>query len=264
MEEAKEYYAKIKKEIEPHKDVVYYVPMREEEVLEMEEKWELKFRPIFRQFLLEFGVIQDLVKKLDLDIEDMEDNIDWLRSIDLDNLIPIKTKLTKDSDIIVALNNDPKGKDNIYEVEFGWDEKLKKVKKTKKTFSEIINKAVKKLKTKNRVSNNDKIRVSEFTIYTPRIENLLIGLKGAKITQLTTWEDIYYPENLFGDQNAEFEIFEKVRIEIQRNEMKTKYILEMEEPILIEEQNSLIERVAKMLEDSGLEFERRNYNIIET
>ena len=86
-------YSEIKNKLEPFKDVIYYEALTEKEVLELEKKWNMRLRPLIREFLLDFGFCQDLVEELKMEEDEMWNNIKWLRENGLDNYIPIKTEI---------------------------------------------------------------------------------------------------------------------------------------------------------------------------
>jgi len=264
MRKEKAYFDDIKKTIQPFKEVVYFEPLNENEILQLEEEWGLKLKPILREFLLNFGFTQDVIKKLRMDREDMKENLDWLRENELFNFVPIKTKITANRDLIIALNNDEIEDEYLYEIDLEAKDESRRIKRKKKKFTEIINKEVSKINVVNRCKNRNKIRVSEFIIETTNIQDLLVALKDIKIRQLSEWVDKYYPENPFGSKIAKFEMFAKIRLVFEKNERSTEYRFEIEEPILLDKKESLIQKTEKLLAKSKLEFENIECDLIET
>jgi len=264
MTKEKAYFEEIKKRIEPLKDVIYYEPLDENEILTLENEWKITFKPIVREFLINFGFTQDVVKKLQMDKEDMKDNLDWLREIKLDNYLPIKTELGGKRDFVIAMNNADIDDDFLYEIDFEEVEKSKRIKKKKRTFTEVIEREVDKISIKKRCKNIDKIRSTEFTIESSSIENILLALEDAKLKQITEWRDKYYPENPFGAKIAKFEMFEKICLFIERDETGTEFRFSIDEPILLNKRESLILKTKKLLKKSNLKFEQFDCELIET
>jgi len=263
MGKEKTYFNEIKKKIEPLKEVVYYEPISENEILELEKEWKISFKPIIREFLINFGFTQDIFKKLKMDKDDIKDNLDWLREHKLENYIPIKTKLTAKGDLIIGLKNDDFEDDHLYEINLEEKDISKKIKKRKKTFTEIIDKSINKINVKKRCKNNNKIRLTEFTIKSSNLEDLLSAMEEAKIKQLTNWQDKYFPQNPFGTKLAKFELYEKVRLLVEKDESETQFRFELEEPILLNKNESLILKTEELLKKSKLEFDEIKIDIIE-
>ena len=264
MTKEKTYFEEIKTRIEPLKSVVYYEPLDESEILTLENEWKIAFKPIVREFLINFGFTQDVVKKLQMDKKSMKDSLDWLREFKIDNYLPIKTKLEVKGDLIIAINNDDIDDNYLYEIDLEADVKSKMIKKKKRTFTEIIEKEVSKISIKKRCKNIDKIRSTEFTIKASNIENVLSALEDSKLKQITEWRDKYYPVNPFGATMAKFEMFEKIRIPIERDETGTEFLFSIDEPILLNKRESLILKTEKLLKKSDLEFEQFDCDLIET
>ncbi len=83
MTDSKAFFEKIMNELEPLKEVVYFEPLSEEEVVELEKEWNTQLKPIVREFLLHLGFIQDVVKALSMDKESVEEDIRWLKDFQL-------------------------------------------------------------------------------------------------------------------------------------------------------------------------------------
>ena len=261
MTKEKSFFERIKKSIKAFEEVIYYEPLSEAELNGLEHDWDIKFRPILREFLLAFGFTQDVVKKLKMDKEGMKENLDFLKEINLNNYVPIKSKLTLKRDLIIALKNDDLEDDYLYEIEVGSGAKFKRIQKKKRSFTDIIEKAVKGIKVKKRSKNINKIRVTEFKI-TSNLEELLLGLKESRIKQVTKWTNKYYPENPFGDMIAKFVMLEQSLI-FQRDETGLLFTFDIEEPILTDRNESLIKKTSDMLEKSKLSFEKMECDLIE-
>jgi len=255
-------YDLILKDIRHLKDVVYYEPLEEEEIIKIEKEWSLELRPIVREFLLQFGFTQDIVKKLKLDKEEIEEDLAFLRENELFEFFPIKTKIKKDSDIIWAIKSNQNLRDSIYEIEVDSYDNVKSIIEKKKSFSGIIRKSVKNINIESRCKNVDKIRLVEFKVSSSK-SKLLESLAGTQIKQITDWSNKYYPVNHFGGQIARFEMFESINIEIQKDESELQYTFEIEEPILTQKNDSLIDETIRILRINNIEFEKITCDIIE-
>jgi len=263
MNEIKKYYEGIIKKIEPLKEFIYYKPIEEEELLNLEDEWDIKFRPIIREFLLQFGFTQDVIKKWKMDKEVMKENLEILRENELEDYLPIRTKLKEESEIIYALKNKKEENENIYKIEFDINDNLKGIKETNKTFRKILSKSINNINVEERCRNSNKIRIAEFNI-TSSYEKLIEGLKDAKIKQITNWSDKYHLENVFGDKIAKFEIFERSLLTIQKDEFGLIYSFEIEEPIQEKEKESQINRIETILNRNNMDFEKIVCDLIET
>lgn len=264
MTKEKAYFEKIKKRIEPLKDVVYYEAINEDEILELEKEWKVSFKPIVREFLMNFGFTQDVIKNLQIDKEDMKDNLDWLRESKLNNYLPIKTKLTAERNLVIAMNNDDKEDYYLYEIDLETSDKSKIIRRRKRTFTEIIDRGLSKISVKKRCKNINKINSTEFRIEALNNQDFLSILEDSKIKQITEWRDKYYPENIFGTKMAKFEMFEKIRLLIERDETGTEYKFSIEESILLDKKESLILKMERLLKKNNLEFKQFDCNLIET
>lgn len=263
MKKEKAYFEEIKKQIQPYKDVIYYEPISEQEMADIENEWKMVFKPIVREFLLNFGFTQDVIKELELNKEDMRDNLDWLREKNLNNYIPIQTKFTGEKDLVIALKNDVNEGDYLYEIDLEASNKSKMVKRKNKTFSGIIEKAISNFNVNKRCKNTNKMRCTEFIIEASDFEILLLALEDSKIKQVTEWKDKYYPENLFGAKIAKFEMFDKIRLFFEKDEMGVEYKFTIDEPILLDKNKSLILKTEELLNKSQLDFDKVESRIIE-
>lgn len=261
--EIKAYFEQVQKKIIPLSEVVYFEALKEKEVVAIEEELGLKIRSILREFLLNFGFTQDVVKKWKLDKEEMKEDLKLLREAQLTDYIPIKTKMKDYSDVIFALKNNDVEKDNIHEIEFDEKGNLIKVTEKKKTFSEVVMKAVNKIKVNKRCKNSSKVRVTEFKVYGAE-KDFLAGITEANVKQVTKWSNKYYPDNIFGDQIAKYEMFDKIKIDIQRNESKSMYTFEIEEPVETNREKSLIKSTEEILERNNVKYDTIILDIVET
>ena len=63
------YYKEIKEKLIEFSKVVYYEPMTEDKILEIEKKIGQSIKPLYREYLLTFGMTQDVFEKLITDID---------------------------------------------------------------------------------------------------------------------------------------------------------------------------------------------------
>jgi len=85
----------------------------------------------------------------------------------------------------------------------------------------------------------DKINNTEFIIPGDYFPDFVEKFKALGLKQKTEWGPEYYPENLFGDEIAIFELYDS-EIQFERDQEKEHYRFELEEPILTEKENSII------------------------
>lgn len=252
----KEYYKVIKEKIAPFEGMVYYEGESEARIAQLEQKWGIKIRPIFREFLLHFGFTQDLVSELHIMTADfMGDDVDLLRTLKVDGFLPIMTEVDEDyNTFIIAIKNDDTEDDTIYHIIYDeMTEKLKQNKKTKQTFTGLIDKAIEELRVGERSDNTDKIVYTDFAIHTFNLPDIIEAFKSANIKQVTKWQ---HPADPMADETAEFELFESNKIAFERDNLSKKYTIEVRESAsVVKEKTSVSKKLEKLLKVSDLKFE---------
>ncbi len=138
-----EWCQEIDKRLEVFSDVVFYEPMSENEILDIEKRIGQTIKPLFRQFLLVFGMTQDIFDDLKTNLEIFYDNFDFIKD-SLKGYLPIFHH-EDDEDEMYLLNNEDLLDDFIYKVSVDRNDNIGKVKK-EKTFHQIIEEALSNLK----------------------------------------------------------------------------------------------------------------------
>lgn len=258
----KNYYNEIKEKISVYSDVIYYEPLSEIKILEIEKIIGQSIKPLYREYLLAFGLTQDVFNTLTNGIDVFFENLDFIED-SLKGYLPIFSDSDLD-DIIYIINNNDLLDDFIYKVVVGNNDKIGKIKKLK-PFQNTIDESVIKL-TKNykkRCLNKDKINIAEFIIPGEDFSNFIKVFKSYGLEQKTDWKPKYYPYNIFGDEIAIFELFENT-ITIQRDEDSSNYEFEIDEPILIKNEKSFTIKIEDLLKAHQIKHEINHTKLFET
>jgi hypothetical protein len=248
------YYKNIEIKLKEYSDVVYYEPLTNDEILEIEKQIGKTIKPLYRDFLSTFGVVQDAFEKLQTTVDKMVKDYVFLKKPYKDYL-PIFCELDVE-DTYYLINNIDLLDDNVYVVKVNSNDKIGKLKKHI-SFQQIIEDSVSDISKnyKNRSSNNDKVNSAKFIISADDFDNFLEVFKVYGLTKISDWQPKYAPKNYFGDEVAKYEL-NNCEIVIQRTAEHDEYSFEVEEPILTPKDNSIIVKTEKLLKDSGIEFEK--------
>jgi arsenate reductase-like glutaredoxin family protein len=76
----KKYYKEIKEKLIEFSEVVYYEPMTEDKIIEIEKKIGKTIKPLYREYLLNFGMNQDVFEKLITDIDSFSKDFDFIKN----------------------------------------------------------------------------------------------------------------------------------------------------------------------------------------
>lgn len=257
----KKYYTEIKEKLIEFSKVVYYEPMTEDKILEIEKKIGQSIKPLYREYLLTFGMTQDVFEKLITDIDSFLEDFDFIKN-SLKDYIPIFSDIDIE-DTIYLINNKDLQDDFVYKVKIDSDDKIGQIKKLK-LFQQIIEESISKLRKnyKNRCLNKDKVNNVEFIISGNDFTDFIEIFKTEGLIQKTDWKPKYHPENIFGDEVAIFELFNN-EIMIERDDDYSQYRFELEEPILTDNEKSIIKKTEKLLNVQRIEFEKILCKLIE-
>lgn len=256
----KETYLKIHKRIEKYSDLIYYEPMNLNEISDLEKELKIEIKSIFKSFLQNFGLVQDITKKINLDKEGIIEHYEFIQP-ELKNYFPIFANEEIEEDKLLLINNVDERDDHIYEITIDEHENIGTLKKTKKTFQDILESICDEIgqSIKNRTSNKNKIRNTEFRIFVPDKYNGELKLESSE--KIGDWMDKYYP-NIFGDQICQFRILDQV-VEIERNESKNEFLFDIDESLIIDKNSSIIDQIEDLILKSNLEYNRSDIGIIE-
>jgi hypothetical protein len=255
------YYKEIKEKLIEFSKVVYYEPLTEDKILEIEKKIGQTIKPLYREYLLTFGMTQDVFEKLITDIDSFLEDFDFIKN-SLKDYIPIFSDIDIE-DTIYLINNKDLQDDFVYKVKIDSDDKIGQIKKLK-LFQQIIEESISKLRKnyKNRCLNKDKVNNVEFIISGNDFTDFIEIFKTEGLIQKTDWKPKYHPENIFGDEVAIFELFNN-EIIIERDDEYSQYRFELEEPILTDNEKSIIKKTEKLLNVQRIEFEKIECKLIE-
>lgn len=257
----KKYYKEIKEELVEFSEVVYYEPMADDEILEMEKQIGQTIKPLYREYLLAFGMIQDIFNELDFDVYSFFEDFNFIKD-SIKDFLPIFSAIDLEDKIFLINNNDLQD-DFVYSVEIDSNDKIGQIKKVK-SFQQIIEESISGLKKnhKNRCLNKNKVNNVEFIISGNDFTDFIEIFKSEGLKQKTDWKPKYHPVNIFGDEVAIFELFD-IEIIIERDEDYSQYRFELEESILTGNEKSIIRKTEKLLNVQRIEFEKNECKLIE-
>jgi hypothetical protein len=257
----KKYYKEIKEKLIEFSEVVYYEPMTEDKIIEIEKKIGKTIKPLYREYLLNFGMNQDVFEKLITDIDSFSKDFDFIKN-SLRGYLPVFSDIDIE-DTIYLINNKDLQDDYVYKVKIDSNDKIGQIKKLK-LFQQIIEDSILKLKKnhKNRCPNKNKVNNAEFNISGKDFKDFIEIFKTEGLKQKTDWQPKYYPENIFGNEVAIFELFDN-EIIIERDDDYSQYRFELEEPILTDNEKSIIRKTEKLLKVQRIEFEKIECKLIE-
>ncbi|MCT4613520.1 MAG: hypothetical protein N4A49_01445 [Marinifilaceae bacterium] len=257
----KEYYKEVKKRLEPFSEVIYFEPMTDEEVIDLENRLGQTINPMYREYLLAFGMVQDAFENLATDTESLLEDFEFIEE-KYSNYLPIFSD--EDFEDTISLINNKNPIDNyVYNVDIDSDDNIGKLKKTK-TFQQIIEESIFEIKQnyKNRCLNKDKVNSAEYSLSGRCFADFIKVLETEGLKQIKDWQPKYSPNNMFGDEIAIFELFDQ-EIIIQRNLEDSIYIFDLEEALISEENISIIRKIESLLKLNRIKFEKIECKLIE-
>lgn len=250
-------FQEIQERVAKFSEYIYYKPLSEDEVNHFEMKIKTKIPRIYKEFLLTFGFVQDVCKELQTSKESIIEDVDFLNS-NLPDYFPIKTDIGELTTIYLIKKD---GDEIVYKIYEDETEKLSKLTKYK-SFSNILESSLQEIENnlEERCPNTEKINCYEFKFNGMDYENF-IGIVG--LEQRTKWKPKYYPENYFGDEVATFTIL-GIEVELERDEDKSEYSFEIDEPILTVKKNSIVENICGLLKAQRIAYKKEETLLIET
>lgn len=254
-------FKELQKRLIKYSDVVYYSPMTEEEVSQFEQKVGKKINLVFREFLLTFGFTQDVLRDFEVDERSILEDAEYLKD-KLPDYFPISIEVDE-FDTIYLMSNSNRTDKIVYKVrdnagEFGEITKYD-------TFTNILEKSIQMIEDNpgDRCPNSEKINNYEYMFTSKYYDDFIEILNVVGLKQKTDWRAKYYPENVFGDEIAIFELLGE-EVLLERNEDKTEYRLEFDEPILFAKENSISMKIDNLLKAKRIEYEKDEFKLIET
>ena len=255
------FYKEIKNKLEGFSDVVFYEPMSNNEILDIEKTIGKTINPFYREYLSTFGMVQDIFDELRTSIDSFIEDFEFIMDT-LKDYLPIHSDIDEE-DTIYLINNKDLLDDFVYIVKVDSNDKIGEVRRLK-PFHQIIEESISDLENnyKDRCPNKDKVNNAEFTIPDNDFPAFVDIFKKEGLKQKTEWRPKYYPENIFGDEVAIFELFNN-EIIIERNDDFSLYRFELEEPILTDREKSIIRKTAQLLKVQRIKYEKMECKLIE-
>jgi hypothetical protein len=254
------YYKNIEKKLEDFSDVVFYEPLSENDILKIEKQIGQTINPVYREFLLTFGFMQDVFGKLQTNVDTLFEDYNFLKRL-FKNYIPIFCELDFEDTYYLINNNDIED-DYVYCVKVNNNDKISKLKKYM-SFQRIIEESLTELKKDylERTPNTEKVNNTEFVIPTKNYEEFAELCKILSLVKVSDWTPKYAPKNFFGDEVAKFQ-FDNIEIVVKKSAEQNEFCFEIEESILTPEEKSIILKTEKLLKDNGIEFKKNECRLI--
>lgn len=249
------------KRVDRFSDTVYYEPMTEDEIIDFEKKIGKRLNSVYREFLSTFGLIQDILKSINTSEESILEDVDYLRD-KLPDYFPIFVDVDEVDTIYLMSTSNPSSEE-IYKVTDDND-KLGKIQPFK-TLTELLSLSIQVIENEEseRCPNSEKINCFEYTFESKYYNDFIEIFKATGLEQLSDWHPKYYPDNIFGDEIAEFN-FNGISFEIERNEDMTEYRFEFDEPILTKKEESIANNVDNLLYVQRIKHQKEVTKLIES
>ena len=157
------FYKEIKNKLEKFSDVVYYEPMSNNEILDIEKTIGKTINPLYREYLSIFGMVQDIFYELRTSIDSFLEDFEFIRD-SLKDYLPIYSDIDEEDTIYLISNKDLLD-DFVYIVKVDSNDKIGEVRRLK-PFHQIIKESISDLEKnyKDRCPNKYKVNNAEFTI----------------------------------------------------------------------------------------------------
>jgi hypothetical protein len=251
------YYKGIKDQLAKYSDVVYYEPLSEKEIQAIEKQIGTTIKSLFREYLLTFGFTQDIFEKVTALKDSWLDDVEFIKNSYPDYL-PVFCDIDEDDTLYLINNIDPED-DYVYQVIVEDDEPSNKKVKIQ-TFQSLIEEGISELAKdpEDRTLNTEKANVVEFKFHGNSFSSFIESFKNKGLKQTTNWRAKYFPDNIFGDEVADFELFD-VTITIERDADHKLHEFELEEPVYTKKENSMIAKIIVLLNAEGIEYETMEY-----
>ncbi len=255
-------FKELKKRVDKFKDTVYYEPMSEGEIVDFERKIGKRLNSRYRKFLLTFGLVQDIYVNISTSEESILDDVDYLKD-KLPDYFPIFVDLDEVDTIYLMSTSNPES-EMIYKVEDNND-KLGKI-KPYKTLTELLSNSIQEIEREEddeKCLNSDKVNCYEYYFVSEYYNDFVLIFSAAGLEQLSDWHPKYYPDNIFGDEIAEFS-FCGMDFQIERNENATKYRFEFDEPILTKKEDSIAKQIDELFNLQKIKYTKEVVKLIPT
>lgn len=254
-------FKEFQKRLNIFSDSVYYEPMSEEEIIDFEKKIGKRLNSVYREFLSTFGLIHDIFKSIDISEESILEDVDYLRD-KLPGYFPIFIDVDEVDTIYLMSMTDPDSEE-IYKV-VDENNHLGEI-QPYKTLTELLSLSIHEIEygEDERCLNTKKINCFEYTFESKYFNDFIEMFKASGLEQLSDWHPKYYPDNIFGDELAEF-TFNGISFNIEVDEDKTEYRFEFDEPILTKKEDSIAKQVDELFNVQKIKYKKEVVKLIAT
>jgi len=254
-------FSEFQKRVDKFSDTVYYEPMVEKEIVDFEKKIGKCLNSVYREFLSTFGLVQDILDNINTSQESILEDVDYLKD-KLPDYFPIFVDVDEVDTIylISTLNLDS---DKVYKVT-DYNGNLGEI-KSFKTLTELLSISIKESENKEseRCPNSEKVNCFEYSFESKSYNDFIKMFKTEGLKQLSEWYPKYYPDNVFGDEVAEFS-FKGRSFHMERNKNKTEYRFEFDEPILTKKEETITYNMDILLNIQRINHKKEVTKLIET
>ncbi|MBI9056008.1 MAG: hypothetical protein JEY96_19460 [Bacteroidales bacterium] len=237
-------FEELKTRVDKFPNLFYYEPMTEGEIIDFEKKVGRRINSVYHEFLLTFGLVQDILRSISTSEESILEDVKYLRDV-IPDYFPIFVDVDEVDTIYIMstlnLNNEM-----VYKV-IDNNEKLGEIQPFM-TLTELVSISIEEIEKgeSERCLNSEKKNCYEYSFEGKFYDDFIDIFEVAGLELLSDWQPKYYPDNVFGDEIAEF-TFSGINFYMERDEDKTKYKFEFDESILIKEEKSIANKIDKLL-----------------
>lgn len=254
-------FKELQKRVDRFSDTVYYDPMPEEEIVDFEKKIGKRLNYVYREFLSTFGLVQDILESLNTSEESILEDVDYLKD-KLPDYFPIFVDVDEVDTIYLMSMSNPSS-EKIYKV-IDDNNKLGKIQPFK-TLTELLSISIQEIENgeNERCPNSEKINCFEYSFESKFYNDFIEIFKASGLEQISNWIPKYYPDNILGQEIAEFN-FNGMYFHIERNEDMTEYRFEFDEPILIKKEESIVYNIDNLLYVQRIKHKKEVIKLIAT
>lgn len=254
-------FEKLKIRVDRFLETVYYEPMSEGEIVELEKRIGKSLNTVYREFLLTFGLVQDINDSINSSVEEILEDVDYLRE-KLPDYFPIFVDVDEEDTIYLMSTLNPES-EKIFKV-VDDDGKLGKI-QYHTTLTDLLFNSIQEIERNEseRCPNSEKINCFEYSFEREFYTDFIEIFTAAGLKQLSDWQPKYYPNNVFGDEIAKF-VFYGMNFQMERNEDETEYRFEFDESILIKKEESIAKKFDELFEVQRIKYKKEVVKLIST
>ncbi len=256
------YWTEIKNQLKLYEDKVFFLPLDDFYLKNIEKKIGLNFPKIYFEFLKEFGFTQDFITEINQTEDSLKEDLEYVDDL-CPEFFPIGT--CEENDEVWMIKRDSSD-DTIFVIPMDDEEEIVPESKGY-TFKHLINNSLTKVQQEyhTRTKNAYKVRICEFRIKTENF-NIIIEMLNEKLSTKwlnNNWKDKYNP-NVFDIEIALFEIDNKeIIVEREEDDGVMVYYFEIEESITEMKKLNKSLLIKDIFNLNNIEYEFTDYGIIE-